>query len=203
MTGSGFSRKTILAPVVLYLLVSLACNFPPLYAQRPVEETRAVPVDQTPAVEQSPMPQLTGAPSQAAPAPQDTLVSPGESEGVYTYLAQSGDTLSALASHFGVETDQISSPEIIPPEGYLSPGQILYVPNVLEEVLSSAPVLPDSEVIYSPSTVGFRIDTYIAEAGGFLSTYAEEVDGQRMSGGAIVQRVAAETSTNPRLLLAF
>ncbi|HEX6306028.1 MAG TPA: hypothetical protein VFZ76_17650 [Anaerolineales bacterium] len=185
------------------MLVSLACNFPPLYAQRQVDATLPAPVNQTPAVEHSPIPEHTEGPSQVTPAPQATFVSPGENEGVYTYLAQSGDTLSALASHFGVETDQVTSTEIIPPEGYLSPGQVLYVPNVLDEVLSSAPLLPDSEVIYSPTTVGFRIDTYIAEAGGYLSTYDEEVDGQRMSGTEIVQRVAVETSTNPRLLLAF
>ena len=203
MSGSGFSRKIVLAPVVLYLLVSLACNFPPLYAQRQVEESLPAPVNGTPVVEQSPMPEHTEGPSQVTPAPQATFVYPGENEGLYTYLAQSGDTLSALASHFGVETDQVTSPEIIPPEGYLPRGQVLYIPNVLDEVLSSAPLLPDGEVTLSPSTVGFRIDTYVVEAAGFLSTYAEEVDGQGLSGSEIVQRVAWETSTNPRLLLAF
>lgn len=153
------------------------------------------------------MPELNGAPSQEppppTPAPQETFASPGVNAGVYTYLAQSGDTLSSVASHFGVETDQVSSPQIIPPEGYLSPGQVLYIPNVLDEVLASAPLLPDSEVIYSPSAVGFSIEAYIADSGGYLSAYEEEVDAQRLSGAQIVKRVAAETSTNPRLLLAF
>ncbi len=41
------------------------------------------------------------------------------------------------------------------------------------------------------------------QAGGYLSAYQELVDGQEVSGASILERVAVETSTNPRLLLAL
>jgi hypothetical protein len=52
----------------------------------------------------------------------------------------------------------------------------------------------------------FRADedfeAFVREAGGFLSTYQENVDGEILSGARIVQRVANELSVSPRLLLA-
>ena len=43
---------------------------------------------------------------------------------------------------------------------------------------------------------------YVQNAGGFLSTYTEEVEGETLSGAQIVEQVALDTSINPRILLA-
>jgi len=77
-----------------------------------------------------------------------------------------------------------------PPPGELPPGL-------------PAAMMPDSEVIYSPSSLDFQILEYVQNAGGFLSSYQEQVDNQTLSGVEIVQLVALETSINPRLLLAI
>ncbi len=64
-------------------------------------------------------------------------------------------------------------------------------------------LLPDSEVIYSPSSADFDLDGYIQQAGGYLSRYRETIGDETLSGAEIVRRVAVETSANPRILLAF
>ena len=209
-------KKFYRIPFILLLawfFLSLACNFPMLNPQARksgAEDQRAGNDQNPPALQtlvpdsmQTPLPGSGAAPTatiEELPSPSE---SPLESPDSYVYRAQSGDTLLAVANRFGVETDQVISQQVIPAEGYLSPGQALIIPRVLGEVLSNAPLMPDSEVIYSPSTLDFQIEAYIREMGGFLSDYEEQVNGEPLSGSQVVRRVAMETSTNPRLLLAF
>lgn len=65
----------------------------------------------------------------------------------------------------------------------------------------AAALFPDGEVVNSPAALGFDATAYIDSAGGYLSAYSETVDDEVLTGAQIVQRVAEETSTNPRLLL--
>ncbi|GAP15869.1 hypothetical protein LARV_03663 [Longilinea arvoryzae] len=69
------------------------------------------------------------------------------------------------------------------------------------ELAQQGEIFPDSEVVNSPAALGFDVASVVASAGGYLSTYTETVDDETMSGAQIVQRIADETSTNPRLLL--
>jgi len=120
----------------------------------------------------------------------------------FTYLTQPGDSLNALADRFGVSPDQISPAQ--PEMGLLTPGQELTIPNLLGEPPYPSALLPDSAVIFSPEVADFKVEDYIAEAGGYLSTYQEEVEvGDWQTGGEITKRVASESSINPQLLLAF
>ena len=79
------------------------------------------------------------------------------------------------------------------------------IPNVqLQPPLATAlahPLFPDSEIVYSPAALGFDVAAFIDSAGGYLRGYSEIVDKETLSSAQIVQRVAEETSTNPRLLL--
>jgi hypothetical protein len=111
--------------------------------------------------------------------------------------------LPAVASRFGVAPEQIVSSEFIPDSGLLPPGQILTIPNVIGGTLYPVALLPDSEIVYSPSTTDFQTYDYINGAGGFLSSFGELVEGEWSSGADIVHRVATETSINPRILLAL
>jgi len=120
----------------------------------------------------------------------------------FIYLSQPGDTLTALAARFGVSPDQISPAQ--PTSGLLLAGQQLTIPNLLGEPPYPSALLPDSAIIYSPSSAGFQIDAYISQAGGYLSAYREKVnEDEWMTGSEIVRRVALESSINPQLLLAF
>lgn len=128
------------------------------------------------------------------------LVDNGE---FFTYTTHTGDTLSGVANRFGVEPDDITSPNSIPPQGLLPPGLELTIPNMIGETKYPEVLLPDSEIIYSPSTTDFQIQEFVNNADGYLSTHGEQVNGEWLSGAEIVQKVAQENSINPRILLAL
>jgi LasA protease len=121
----------------------------------------------------------------------------------FTYFSQSGDTLQALAGRFGVDSGQITSSQGLPPEALIPPGWSLRIPNTLGDTPYPSAVLPDNEVIYSLTAADFRLEEFVDAARGYFSTYGEEIDGQWLSGADLLERVAQESSINPRLLLAF
>ena len=121
------------------------------------------------------------------------------------YYTQAGDTLPVVAIRFGVDASEISAPSSsLPPTGLLNPNTLLIIPHKLVNTTSSAKIIPDSEVVYSPSAIDFDVEAYIMNAGGYLSTYREWLGTTQWTSGAeIVQRIASENSINPRLLLAL
>lgn len=120
------------------------------------------------------------------------------------YYVQAADTLPVVAVRFGVKPDEITSPDPLPKTALLPPNQLLIIPRRLANTTSSQHLLPDSEVVYSPSATDFDINTFVKEAGGKLSTYTEWLKSTGTQTGAeIVQRVAIENSINPRLLLSL
>ncbi len=118
------------------------------------------------------------------------------------YSAQSGDSLSLIAVHFGVNPQDISSPLDIP-EGLIPSGQLLIIPDILVEVSSNERLIPDSEVIYSPSAIGFDAERFGEQLGGYLSTYREYLSNEWREGGGVVENAALLNSINPRLLLSL
>lgn len=126
---------------------------------------------------------------------------PGTTLPPYSYVSQSGDTLSALAARFSVNSDEINP--VQPATGLLTLGQVLTIPNRLGAAPYPSAALPDSAIIYSPAVGDFNIGDYIAQQGGYLSSYGEKVDDEWLSGAEIIRRVALESSINPKLLLAF
>lgn len=119
------------------------------------------------------------------------------------YYTQAGDTLDVLAIRFGVQPTEISSPDSIPPAGLMQPNQLLIIPARLGETTPPDKLMPDSEIVYSPSAVDFDIKKYVQDAGGELSTYKQYLKDGWYTGAGVVQRVAIENSVNPRLLLAL
>ena len=120
------------------------------------------------------------------------------------YYSQAADTLKVVGTRFGVDAAEISSPDPIPEASYINPGQLLIIPRRLTNTTSSQKLLPDSEVVFSPSAVNFDVVAFTQEAGGYLASYQEWHRSTGMKSGAqIVQRVATENSINPRLLLAL
>ena len=120
------------------------------------------------------------------------------------YYAQSGDSIGVLAVRFGVETADITSTSALPEEGFIPQGQLLLIPNRLEQTSSNLKLFPDSEVVNSPSSIGFDTQAYLDNAGGYLATYHEAVYAfGTPSGAEIVDKVAREFAIHPRLLLAL
>ncbi|HSJ86292.1 MAG TPA: M23 family metallopeptidase [Anaerolineales bacterium] len=123
------------------------------------------------------------------------------------YYAQSGDWLPAVAKRFGVEVNEIASPKVLPESGLLDPGTLLIIPDRRDPAVQYAPALqliPDNEVVFSATSVGFDIAGYVKDAGGYLSTYREWLNTSEWTTGAgVIERSAYENSVNPRLLLAI
>ncbi len=119
------------------------------------------------------------------------------------YYTQAGDTLPALANRFNVAIDKITSPDTLPATQLLPSNQLLLIPNVLPNASSADKLLPDSEVVFSPSAIGFDTDTFVKDAGGYLSTYRQYLATGWHTGAQVIERVAIENSINPRLLLSL
>jgi LasA protease len=210
-------EKLLLFIILTMCLPGLACNFPgrarpgaSLTGKQLRQTLQAQAVATLPSPIQTSPVESVSTPTGLAPTPEPvTLLTsmpgavPSPPTGYYSYLALSGDTLPALAHRFKLSPDQISSAQAIPKEGYITPGQEMWIPNLVAEVPNTGVLLPDSEVIYSPTSLDFAIDETIQGAGGFLSTFNEEVGDQTLSGADIIRRVSQESSVNPRLLLAF
>lgn len=127
-------------------------------------------------------------------------------DGFFHYHAQSGDSLRAVANHFGVDPNQIrqgNPGEPLDPIGLLNPGDLLLIPDVIGVVDNQPLLLPDSEVIFSPSAEYFDIQQFIMDQGGYLASFHQQVGEESLSGAEIVALVAQNTSINPRLLLAI
>jgi len=62
----------------------------------------------------------------------------------------------------------------LPSDGYLPTGVRVQIPNVLDTVSAGIHVLPDSEIVYSPSAADFDVDSFVRSAGGFLADYYRE-----------------------------
>jgi murein DD-endopeptidase MepM/ murein hydrolase activator NlpD len=119
------------------------------------------------------------------------------------YYSQPGDSLIAVASHFGVDISEIKSNIELPIKNLIDPGTFMMIPNkILEETTESVQIMPDSEVVFSPSAIDFDVQNYISDAGGYINRYKEYLESTKTtSGGDIVKRQAIENSINPRLLL--
>ncbi len=215
--SSRAKRKFILAFLLLWLLPALACNFPTRQEQqqRAVEQAvqktmqalfppTAPPMFPTSTpVNAIPQAQTGEAYTTIPPQPPAETQPPQPAGDVFEYTTLSGDTLEGLMKRFHVDAGQIRAAQPLPVDGLIPPGISTRIPNVLGNIAYPGGLLPDSEIVYSPSTAAFDIEQFVNQAGGYLSGYTEELDGKTLSGAQVVQRVADETSTNPRILLAM
>lgn len=136
-----------------------------------------------------------------------TNTSPAESNGTIIYTTQAGDTLPALAARFGVPVRDITFPAGIKPtveKGLLPVDLELTIPDRLIHTTTSTWLIPDSELIFSPSASDFDIKAYIEQKDGYLSQFYESIwKSMPVSGADAVSTVALQNSINPRLLLAL
>lgn len=131
-------------------------------------------------------------------------VQPSETENPpMLYYARAGDTIKAVAAHFGVEVADIQSPDPIPPDSLLEPNQLLVIPDILENTTPSDLLVPDSEIAFSPSTVNFDIQQFADDANGYLKDYIQWLPNENYNGAGVINLVAHENSVNPRILLAL
>ncbi len=203
-------------PIALTVLVLLlaSCAPPPLWGAyaSPTPDASFASPNLIPTATHQPTlaPTLTPSPTQP-PTPTATrtpTITPppfvGTGDPPILYYSQSGDSLKAVAAHFGVEASRITSPQPLPESGFLNPSTLLIIPRAPRETSPSEQILPDSEFVYSASALDFDIKAYTQQANGYLSKYEEYLGSTGWTSGAqAVERIAIENSINPRLLLAL
>jgi len=138
-------------------------------------------------------------PTPSLPKPLPTL----RTEDIY-YSVQWGDTVKSIAYQFNllpeliIEVNEITNPSLI------YTGQQLWLPAPkVSETSPGFKIIPDSELVRSPYTVRFQVESFINNQPGYLKNHQEEVDGERQTAAEIILRVSQDYSVNPRLLLAI
>lgn len=157
-----------------------------------------------------PTPQLSGtgpAPikESSTAIPTRPFYKPGE---LVDYIAQTGDTVPALASRFNTTIQEIMAANpIIPPDATtMPPGLPMKIPIYYRELWgTSFKTIPDNAFVNGPTLIGFNTSAFVASHSGWLKDYVGYVasDGGYRTGAEIVDFVAANYSVSPRLLLAL
>jgi murein DD-endopeptidase MepM/ murein hydrolase activator NlpD len=139
----------------------------------------------------------------ATPLPTRGPHSPGQ---IFEYLAQSGDTLPAIASHFNTTEDEIraENPDLPDAITTLPNGYPLLVPAYYSPLTGSTfHILPDSEVVNGPSAVSFDIRSEVLKRAGFLTDLDTFAYKRQREAWQVVEIISLNYSINPRLLLAL
>jgi hypothetical protein len=122
------------------------------------------------------------------------------------YVAQTGDTLAGLASHFNTSVEEIlSANSFIPADATtMPPGMPMKIPIYYQPFWGSQyQIIPDSHFINGPAQVAFDTSAFVSGQPGWLNGYRDYAfDGNR-SGAEIIDYVAKNFSVSPRLLLAL
>ena len=222
--GTGSSQKIHLAdrkrvrlarlgiPSLIWAVISLACAVGVLNKDDPLFTAPTGEVQWTPtagAIQFTPMGEM----QPEDDPPTATLTPAAGTDGILPapvavdsapilYYTQAGDTLPLVALRFDVQVEEINSPLVLPSDTLLHPDTLLLIPRRLSNTTSPIKLIPDSELVYSPSTIDFDVEAYVAQAGGYLSSYRQWLGATHWTTGAeIIERVALENSINPRLLL--
>ncbi len=161
----------------------------------------ALPQQETPTATQNlvlSQPEVT-----TTPLPQRPQYSPGE---LVDYVAQMGDTLVGLASHFHTTVKEILAANTFIPRDAttMPPGMPMKIPIYYQPFWGSQfQIIPDSLFVNGPAQVGFDTSAFINNHPGWLKTYTEYAfDGNR-SGAEIINFVSTNFSVSPRLLIAL
>lgn len=139
----------------------------------------------------------------STPLPTRPSFAPGE---LVEYIAQTGDTLPALASRFNTSVDEIlAANPFIPREATTMPqGMPMKIPIYYRALWGSTfQIVPDHAFVNSPTGVGFSTAAFLAEQPGWLSNYRAYVGGEWKTGAALVDYTAVNYSLNPKLVLAI
>lgn len=182
--------KQTLKPLISFTLLLTSCNLPARDISRPPAPTAN--------------PQGNSAPFfLETPLPMRTTYKPGE---LVDYMAQSGDTLPALAARFNTSVDEIlqANPHIPRDATSMPPTMPMKIP-IYYLALWANPfqVIPDHAFVNSPTSIGFNTSAFVSSTSGWLKNYRVYAGGKWRSGPEMVDFVAINYSINPRLLLAI
>ena len=137
------------------------------------------------------------------PLPKRPQYSPGE---LVDYIAQTGDSLSAIASHFNTTVEEIlAANSFIPADAStMPPGMPMKIPIYYQPFWGTQyQILPDSLFINGPAQIGFNTTQFVKDHSGWLNGYIEYAFGGNRTGAEIIDYVSLNYSVSPRVLLAL
>ncbi|MEN4011869.1 MAG: LysM peptidoglycan-binding domain-containing protein [Bellilinea sp.] len=148
---------------------------------------------------------IPATPADAFPTPLPTR-EPYEPGTLVDYIAQTGDTLPALAGHFNTTVSEIlaANPFIPANATTMPPGMPMKIP-IYYRALWGSPyqILPDALFINGPAQSDFRAVEFVNSQPGWFKDYSFYIGSRERRGGEIIEYIAAEYSLSPRLLLAL
>jgi len=139
----------------------------------------------------------------ATPLPVRKSFKPGE---LVDYIAQTGDTLPALALRFNTSVAEIltANPQIPLDATTMPPGMPMKIPIYFLALWASPfKIIPDQAFVDGPSSSGFNTAAYVESQPGWLKDYRVYSGGQWRTGAQVVDYVAQNYSISPRLLMAI
>ena len=121
-----------------------------------------------------------------------------------TYTVRAGQTLGSIALALGMTVADLQRMNgMTAGSTSLQVGQTLKFRLPIKDHAPALKLVPDSEVVNSPTAAQFDVAAFMVGHNGYLNRYSEKFDGKTMHGVQIVQRVAEQLSVHPRLLLAL
>lgn len=179
--------KRFLSIMIAVFLAAAAC------APSPAAVPPASPV--------TPEPEPTETPVGPTPFPTRTAFPPGEP---VDYIAQTGDTLPAVAAHFNTTVEEIlaANPNVPDDITTLPPGLPMRIP-IYYMPLTGLPfqIVPDSEVVNSPSAIGFDTQGVIESSPGYLKDVSDYGYFRERAAWDVIDVLALNYSVHPRLLV--
>jgi LasA protease len=141
----------------------------------------------------------------AAAAPPSLLERPQYTPGeLVDYIAQTGDTLPALAAHFNttVAGIQAANPQVPLDVTTLQPGMQMKIPITYSPLWGTRlQIMPDSLFVNGPAAIRFDTWTFASTRPGWLKDYREDLGGNSRPAAELVDIVATNFSISPRTLL--
>lgn len=137
------------------------------------------------------------------PLPTRPTYNPGD---LVEYIAQSGDTLPALAAHFNTSVEEIFAANPILPDDVttLPPGLPMEIPIYYRPFWGSPyQIIPDSHYVNGPAAAKFDTTTFVNQYSGWIRDHEEYAAEDTRTGAEIIDYVAVNFSVSPRVLLAI
>lgn len=188
-------------------IIIITATFPPEISQNQQAEQLIIASTSTP------IPQSTIV---LSPVPQQPLSNPTPNatppalDIPTMHIVQAGDTLSGIATIYGVSVDTILNANELLNPNILSIGQQVTLPDVPEQYTPNFKIIPDSRLVRAPNSRNFDVETFVNNQIGYIRQATDEVT-IRIENGAgfpktetsaqVIERVALEYSVDPRILL--
>ena len=198
------ARWSIGLLVTLWILIATACGTASPPGKVIVYITATVPA--TPSPESTLGNVFAPTVTSSLPTPLPIHPTANAAPATIRYMVNQGDTLAVIASAFGISTDALIGANAgLDLTTTLGTGQLINIPNrpSAASVTPDFKIIPDSELVDSPTARVFNTQHYGDSQPGFLRIYSETVESRLMNGPQIVDFLATANSINPRILLAL